>query len=119
MKERWAFFLSLAMAMLAICSQWWYLQRSGEAKRQLTEYWFHVSPPDNPPTAQAMAQAFKVAQTLPAQAQLGRAMVAFYLGFLAAVMSGFCLRLSRRRKEAGRRWIVGALLFYYFLLFLV
>ena len=116
MKERWAFFLSLALAMLAIYSQWWYLQQSGDAKRQMSEYWSHYSNPDNPPTAEAMTQALTLAQTLPARAQQGRAMVAFYLGFLAAVMSGFCLRLSRRRKEPARRWIVGALLFYYFLL---
>jgi hypothetical protein len=116
MKKRWAFFLSLALGVFAICLQSWYFQQSSDAKHQLTEYWMRYSDPDNPPTAEVMAEAFRVAQASPAKAQLRSAGVAALIGMPAAAMSALCLFLSHRRKEAARRWLVGALLILYFIL---
>ena len=116
MKERWAFLLSLALAVLALCFQCWYRLRSSDAKQQLTEYWMAHPDPDKPPTREAMDEALRVAGNLPATAQRHRALVAAEIGMAGAAMSGLGMLLSRRRKEAAPRWLVGCLLFLYFLL---
>ncbi len=116
MKSRWAFYLSLMLGVLAVGIESWYIEQSGEARRQLTEYSMRDSDPDNPPSREIMEADLRAAEASPAKARLRRAEAVASITLPAAAMSGLCLFLSRRRKEPARRWIVGALLISYWYL---
>jgi hypothetical protein len=99
MKKRWAFFLSLALAVSAFAMQWRSADNDLEARKQQTNDFMHGLEAKNFP-----------AGTLHQKSKL--------LSFLAmpvAAIGAFCLFLSRRRTEPVWRLrpFVGLLLLLY------
>ena len=105
MKKRWAFFLSLALAVFAFGLEWHAIDESMTAKDQLTQAFVHLDP-DN-----LRAAALRQTDSPSAEALLYKSRQLTYFTMPFSAISAICLYLSYRRKEpVALVWRCGVLL---------
>ena len=113
MKRRWAFLLSLALSLFAICLEFRAVGDSIEAKKQLTEDTIRNIDPTT-----GRVKALRTPENPSARSLLRRSQILSYITVPAAAAGALCLFLSHRRKEptAWRCTVVVLLLLYLYFL---
>jgi hypothetical protein len=97
MRRRWAFILSLALGLLALCLVCISVNSRSDAKQQLTEYFLRNVDAHGTPTEVLYQKGDKL----------------LYFSMPAAALSALCLFVSLRKKEPAWRWTVWLVLFLY------